>query len=189
MTGSASSYALSFDSLKEGKLGVSAEYGSFVAQAAAFCLYQNEHHSPVKLLLTGDESAEAMLRWHEVGEELVSTWADLKKAAENGAYGIAIVVCVEIFNVQRVEVSAQGTGIDFWLSKSTDDHGIFQRSARLEVSSILHGNQSTIAARLKEKLIQARQSDETRLPAYVIIVEFGSPEAHVKKRAAGEGQA
>lgn len=183
------SHTFSFDSLKEGKVGISVVYGSFLAEAAAFCLYENEHHSPGRLLLTGNVPAVTSLHWNEVGAELSATWADLKEAAEYGAYGIAIVVCVEVTKFHRVERSAQeGTGIDIWLTNNADDRGIFQRSARLEVSGILHGDQNTIAARLKQKLAQTERSDQTRLPAYVVIVEFGTPEARLIKRSGGEEQ-
>lgn len=179
------SYTVNFDSLKAGKLGLSAAYGTFLAEGAAFCLYKNDHHSPVNLILTLGAPEIASLRWNEVGPELDSTWADLKEAAEYGAYAVAIVVCLQVTELTRVERCAQvGTGIDVWLTNKMDDPGIFQHSARLEVSGILAGGESRIAARLKEKLGQTRASDDTRLPAYVAVVEFGSPEMRMTKREA-----
>jgi hypothetical protein len=176
-------HTVNFDSLKAGKLGLSVAYGAFLAEGAAFCLYKNDHHSPSDLALTLDVPAIASLLWNEVGPELDSTWADLKEAAEYGAYAVAIVVCLQVTNLSRVERCAQeGTGIDIWLTSNIDDRGIFQRSARLEVSGILNGDRSRIAARLKEKLDQTKGSDDTKLPAYVAVVEFGSPEMRMTKR-------
>lgn len=172
-----------FDLLKAGKLGLSPVYGSFLVEAAAYCLYRNNHHTPGDLLLTLRTSFIASLQWTEVGPELDSTWADLKEAAEYGAYAIAIVVSARITKFKRVERCAQsGTGIDIWLTNAVDDRGIFQHSARLEVSGIFNGGQSAIKARLKQKLDQTESSDHTMLPAYVAIVEFGSPEIRMQKR-------
>ena len=47
-----------------------------------------------------------------------------------------------------MERSAKGTGIDYWLGVGKDQRGVFQASARLEVSGILKGNESKINARL-----------------------------------------
>lgn len=172
-----------FDQLRAGKLGVSSAYGSAAAEAAAYCLYRNHHHNPGSLLLTLKTSVITNLLWSEVGSELDSTWADLKEAVEYGAYAVAIVVSVQITKFRRVERCAQsGTGIDIWLTDSTDDRGIFQQSARLEVSGIFNGSQSAIRARLNQKVEQTKSSDHTTLPAYVAIVEFGSPEIRMQKR-------
>jgi len=177
-------YLFSFDSLKEGQLGLSAVYGSFLAEGAAYCLFKNQHTSPCGLVLTVEEPVMAKLTWKEVGAELDSTWADLKEAAEYGAYAIAIVVCLQIANSARVERCAQaGTGIDIWVTDNADDRGIFQRSARLEVSGILRDDEHSITARLKQKLTQTKRSDHTKLPAYVAVVELGSPEIRMSKRS------
>ena len=74
----------------------------------------------------------------------------------------------------------QGTGFDYWLT-SNDERNFFE--ARLEVSGLLKGTQAEIAQRQREKLRQTLRSDDTRLPAYVLIVEFGLPEARIVKRA------
>jgi hypothetical protein len=179
-----SDYVFRFDRLKSGKLGLSPVYGSFLAEAAAYCLYRNQHHSPGSLIFTIERPEITSLLWDEVNGDLDSTWADLKEAAEYGAYAVAIVVSFQASKFPRVARCAQsGTGIDIWLSDSTDDRGIFQRSARLEVSGIFNGGQSAIKARLKQKLAQTEKSDHKRLPAYVAIVEFGSPEIRMYKRS------
>lgn len=58
----------------------------------------------------------------------------------------------------------------------------FQNKARLEVSGIRNGDQKIIKARVREKLTQTEVSDKTRLPAYVVVVEFGRPVAEVRQR-------
>jgi hypothetical protein len=181
-------YIFSFDELREGKLGLSAVYGSFLVEGAACCLHKNGHHSPGSLVLTVEESLMTSLIWKKVGAELDSTWADLKEAAEYGAYAVAIVVCLKLTNFPRVGRCAQeGTGIDIWVTDDADERGIFQRAARLEVSGILRDDQNRTKARLKQKHLQTKRSDETTLPAYVAVVEFGSPEIRMQKRY-GRGQ-
>jgi hypothetical protein len=182
-------YIFRFDSLKEGKLGLSAVYGSFLAEGAAYCLYKNGHHSPGSLVLTIEEPLITSLIWEEVGAELDSTWTDLKEATEYGAYALAIVVCLKITSFPRVERCAQqGTGIDIWVTDNADDRGIFQRAARLEVSGILRDDQNRTKARLKQKIVQTKRSDKTTLPAYVAVVEFASPEIRMQKRDGREEQ-
>jgi hypothetical protein len=177
--------ALNFDALKSGQLGVSAVYGSFLAEAASRCLRFHVHLNPVLLHVTGDVSASQSLRWDEVSERDEGTWCDLQEATEYGAYGIAIIVALPLTKAPRVERSAKGTGIDYWIGDGADQHGIFQRTSRLEVSGILKGDKTKISARLGQKLNQIKVSDKTGLPAYVVVVEFTGPEAMFVKSDSG----
>ena len=168
---------LNFEALRNGQLGISSVYGSFLAEAASHCLLRNNHLNPVLLDITGDTCASSNLKWCETSEHRDETWADLQEATEYGAYGVAIVVALSFTQTPKVERSAKGTGVDYWLCHSKDERGIFQRTARLEVSGILKGGKGKIGARLKEKLAQTKRSDSAGLPAFVAIVEFGTPEA------------
>jgi hypothetical protein len=177
---------LDFEDLKAGRLGISAKYGSFLAEAASFCLHLREHLNPVRLSITGDMCSSENLKRDEINEHHRSTWADLEEATEYGAYGIAVVITLRVAGTPYVQRSAKTTGIDYWLGERSGEHGIFQRTARLEVSGILNGDENKIKARLVEKLAQTKQSDKTRLAAYVAIVEFSLPQAHVVIRMPGE---
>jgi hypothetical protein len=179
---------LSFDALKAGRLGISAVYGSFLAEAASHCLQSHNHLDPVGIEISGDICVLGTLKWCYAIEQDRDTWADLEEATEYGAYGVAIIVALPLTDAHRVERSAKGTGIDYWLGENKDAKGIFQRAARLEVSGILKGDKDGIAARLRKKLIQSGRSDETGLPAFVMIVEFGSPEVRIAKRLCGDWQ-
>jgi len=176
-----STHTFSFEPLKNGELGISSAYGSFLAEAAAYCLNLRKHPNPVRLLLTGNYSSSGIFQWDNLTQELARTYSDLQEATEYGAYAIAIVVSVHLTGIAHVERSAKGTGIDYWLGQGNEEIGVFQRSARLEVSGIFEGGESTISARLKKKLSQITQSDKTLLPAYIAIVEFGSPETRLVK--------
>jgi hypothetical protein len=174
---------LSFDALKNGRLGISAVYGSFLAEAASHCLQCNDHVNPVLLSVTGDVCMPGSLKWRDVTERDEGTWADLQEATEYGAYGMAIIVVLRLTDTPRVERSAKETGVDYWMGEGKDQRGIFQRAARLEVSGILKGNKTKVAARLVEKVAQTKRSDHAGLPAYVVIVDFGGPEVRFVKRA------
>jgi hypothetical protein len=178
--------AFSFDPLREGKLGLTKAYGSFLVEAASFCLHLNEHLNPVLFIVTGDTPTSGSLEWDEITDTHDHSFADGQEATEYGAYGVAAVIVLKLTGIRQIARSAKGTGIDFWLGLGTDERGIFQSTARLEVSGILRGGDSSIAARKSTKLAQTTRSDETSLPAYVAIVEFGHPEIRVAKRLGEE---
>jgi hypothetical protein len=178
--------AFSFDPLREGKLGLTKAYGSFLVEAASFCLHLNKHPNPVFVIVTGDTPTSGSLKWDEITEIHNHSFADEQEATEYGAYGVAAVIVLKLTGISHIARSAKGTGIDFWLGLGTDERGIFQSTARLEVSGILKGRDSRIAARKSTKLAQTARSDETSLPAYVAIVEFGRPEIRVAKRLGEE---
>ena len=177
-----------FEELRAGRLGVSPIYGSFLAEAAAHCLKANGHVNPSLLRLSGDVCSSGTLNWHPDIPDEKSTWADLQEAAEYGGYGVGIVVALPWTRTHRVERSAKGTGVDYWIGEVIKGSGVFQQAARLELSGILKGGDPSIKARLKQKLEQTKRSDSTRLPAYVVIVEFGGPEARLVKRKAEAGE-
>ena len=174
-------FSLSFDALANGRLGISSRYGSFLAEAAAHCLQCNDHSNPVTLFVTGDVCTAGSLKWLSP-DAAEGTWSDLQEATEYGAYGVAILIVLRLTDTRQVERSAKGTGVDYWMGDAKERSGIFQRAARLEVSGILRGDETKVAARLAKKLAQTKQSDEAGLPAYVAIVDFGRPEVRFAKR-------
>jgi hypothetical protein len=182
------SYTFSFDALMKGELGLTASGGTYFAEAASYCLHVHKHSNPVQLHLSGDLSAKGTLVWGSISEAHRRTHGDLQEAVEFGACAIAIIVAVQVSGLSGVERSVKGTGIDFWLVKNSDERGIFQRAARLEASGILRGSETAIRARVKQKLAQTNPTDKAGLPAYVAVVEFGSPEARFleKSRRVGE---
>jgi hypothetical protein len=176
---------LHFEKLKAGQLGISPVSGSYLAEAAAFCLDHNGHTHPVLLSLSGDYEESAVLEWSEVDRASLSrSHGDLKRASEDGAYGLAIVVATETTGIPNVMKAPQGTGFDYWLTRGDDRKNFFE--ARLEVSGLLTGTVAEVSQRYKVKSAQVTRSDDTRLPAYICIVEFGTPEARLIQRNAKE---
>lgn len=176
-----SGHKFSFNALCTGKLGLTAKAGAFLSESAEFCLSKNNHPEPVTLGITGNTQTSGILDWSRPadGKTAERTYANRKKAAEDGAYAMAIVVVTQLERFSAVTQSPIGTGIDYWMT-GNDDTEIFV--ARLEVSGIFEGSLADIGSRLKKKLEQTKASDDTKLPAYAAIVEFGSPVIHVCKR-------
>jgi len=182
-------FTFTFEPLKTGEFGLTKACGSLLAEAAAFCLHHHKHPTPVVFTVSGDLSKSGFLVWDAVTQQHGATYPDLPETTEWGACGIAILVATRISGAQSVQRSVKGPGVDYWLGDDSDDHGLFQRKARLEVSGILDGREPDIRRRLKRKLAQTTPSDDSALPAYVAIVEFGAPQTcFVKKDPAGAKQ-
>jgi hypothetical protein len=176
---------LDFNALRNGHIGISATYGSFLAEAASRCLHFHRHQNPALLSITGDHTAIGTLAWCDAGELEQATWADLYEAAEYGAYAVGITVALRLTEKFRVERSVRGTGIDYWISDGGNHDAPFQRTARLEISGILSGDDAKLMSREKSKLLQTTRSDSIGLPAYVAIVEFSRPETRFVQSSAG----
>jgi hypothetical protein len=165
-----------FQPLKTGEFGLTKAGGTLLAEAAAFCLDHHSHLTPVVFAVKGGVSIFGILAWDPVTKQHKATYADVPEATEWGASGIAILVATRLAGVWFVQRSAKGSGVDYWLGNESDDVGLFQKKARLEVSGILVGTNSEMQRRPKRKLAQTAPSDSTSLPAYVAIVEFGAPQ-------------
>lgn len=172
---------LNLSILEDGQTtGLTVRNGAFLAEAASTCLYLNNHSNSVEFEVKGEIIENYMLNRLELNTLTLNSYYDLDETVEYGAMGIAVA----ILNDQKswkVKRSWKGTGFDYWVGKD-DEMSTFQNKARLEVSGILEGNEKIITQRLNKKLIQTKKSDNTKLPAYAIIVEFSSPTSLTGKR-------
>ena len=169
---------LQLQRLRKGYPCLTSVSGARLAHAAGFCLEQQRHQKGVTLDVQG-ASAETLeatftLTWPKVTEQVRKEWGDPVEATENGACGIAILLVEALTDYHIVHRSYRSTGIDYWLAKKEDE--LLQNAARLEVSGIRRGIER-MNARLAAKLKQTSQSDDTALPAIVIVIEFGQPVA------------
>ena len=69
--------SLNFDSRRTGQLGISAVYGSFLAEAASVCLHLNGHKNPVTLYVAGDSSLTTRMKWIDLNDQVDGSWADV----------------------------------------------------------------------------------------------------------------
>lgn len=158
---------------------LSRRFRSYLEEAARFCLDYNDHPNGQTLTVNGFCRRRFGLRWIALEQDVWNTYADTQEAVEYGAYGIAFLLVLALTRHSVTQRSAKGSGFDFWLG-NRGDLG-FQNSARLEISGILSGP-SRLASREAKKIAQSMRSDSSRLPAYVVIVEFSRPMSRITKR-------
>ncbi|MEM1324894.1 MAG: hypothetical protein AAGI23_03010 [Bacteroidota bacterium] len=161
--------------LKEKSYVPSKRMSDFLSEAASVCLENQNHSQGVELKVTGALEGNIQLSWEETTQQIRDNWSDLQEATEYGATCIAILLLQEMTDLKVIRRSPKGTGFDYWLGNKKDNDFPFQEKAVLEVSGILKGTPSQVNQRLKEKMIQTEQSDDLKLPVYVIVVEFSTP--------------
>lgn len=174
-----SNLPLDVASLAGGLPGVSPAFGSYLAEAASVCFDAERHTSPTSMSVDGATACTTDVSWSEPTEQARRTLGDPEVATEHGAYGIASLVVPVLSALTVVERSRKGTGFDFWLGDASDPGPLFQGRARMEVSGIRRGDDSAIRTRVKQKLAQTQQSRGAKLPAVVVVVEFGSPKCQI----------
>lgn len=171
---------IKLQNLGDGLPYLTPSYGLSLAEAGAVCLENQGHHNGVELMVNGDFDGKFRLYWSVVDEQTIRCHADLGEATERGAYGIAILLIMNLAGFKVVERSVKGTGFDYWLGFA--ETLPFQNKSRLEVSGILNGVEKDIRRRLREKVEQTKKSDRFSIPAYVVIVEYSNPLSRVIKR-------
>ena len=159
--------------------GVTKTFGSACCEAAAVCLEERGHLVGVRLRVDGQFSREFTLHWQASTNTMSRTWNDDQDETEFGAMGIVFLLITRLTGLQVIERSKKGTGFDYWLGK---DDELFQNSARLEISGIRTGDDSQIQRRVQQKHRQTAVSDATKLPAFIIVVEFSRPISHVVQK-------
>ena len=180
--------------------GVDRQKGNDLAKAAAVCLEDQGHAPGAQLTVRGIASSRYTLTWPSVTAQSRRTRADVREATEDGAAGIAVLLASREIGYTVIARSRVGTGVDYWLGNDDDSNVTTDEQAmtdemsdflqddslivrgRMEVSGILQGGDSEIRRRMRLRLGQTNRSEETGLPAYVVVVEFSQPLAEVRKR-------
>lgn len=169
------SFQISLNELAKGLPGINSICGSFLCDASRVCLDNQNHTSGVKILLEGISNANCKIVWKgKIDEQSRRSWNDTQEMTEYGACGIAILLILKLTEYTVIERSKKGTGFDYWLGYRNSELP-FQNSARLEISGILKGDRVTFNSRVSQKLKQTFPTDNTELPAYVVVVEFSEP--------------
>jgi hypothetical protein len=176
---------LILERLTEDIHAITTEFGATLAQAGAICFESANHQNGVELDVSiSSEDSNFKLKykvyWPDVTDQMRRCYGDLEVTTEHGAYGVAILLILNLTDYTIVERSRKGTGFDYWLGRKDDV--LFQKSARLEVSGIRKGDISTIKARVNTKLNQVKRSDNLRLPVYIVVVEFSNPLSQVVQK-------
>lgn len=178
---------LDLDKLKTGIPVISKKIGAFLAEAAAICLHMNGYKSGVKLKVEGDFIDTVKVKWNDdISDNVLNSWNDAREATEFGATALAILLLLQYTDFTYFIRAFQGTGIDYWLGKGEYTGEVLptsDRKGRLEISGILKQNKgNTINMRINQKKKQSKQTDNTELPVYIVVVEFSQPKAKIIKK-------
>ena len=172
---------LDLERIRSGFPGITAKVGEYLLEGCVVCLNRKNHQSGVTLSISGDFRENVPIRWTlPTTKQMERTWANQNEATESGAVCIAVLLVEELTDYTVLGRSRVGTGIDYWLGhkgRTVDDQAVIKGDARLEVSGIFQGTESERNYRYKVKLVQTDKSDDTRMPVFVSVVEFGGPHA------------
>ncbi len=160
--------------------GITEAKAQYLSECAVSCLERQGHSSGIHMTCGGLVNTSEVIEWSiPFNDQLRRSTDDLQEATEHGAECISVLFVIEHTPYTVVRRSKKKTGFDYWLGKKEDP--LFQDAARLEISGILD-NDKIIESRKKQKIKQTDQSDDTALPAYVSIVEFGTPAIELEKK-------
>jgi hypothetical protein len=176
---------LNLQKLTECFPNISLAFCECLMQACLVCFSDQGHEDGVILNVTGDINSEFKVIWplNPISESIINTWSDPEVTTEHGAYGIAFLLIDECTDLTVTNRSYKTTGFDWWLGpKNASPQSSFMGKSRLEVSGIRAGNSSEIQTRIKRKIKQTDQSDNMRIPAVVVIVEFSRPESRFVRK-------
>lgn len=177
-------YNMKLDNLKQGILGITPEWCSFLYQAGIICLNRNGHETETKIGVNGDYKEEISITWGDkITQEMQGSWNDQDEATEYGAMGMSLILTQKYTGYTHAERSAKGTGFDYWLgNKRNDIFTLFKGMCRLEISGIFNGDDAEIRRRTEVKIEQTKKTDHLGIPAIVSIIEFSRPKANFVKR-------
>ena len=159
-------------SLAAGMPGLTAAYGTVLAEAASVCLEERGHGSPAALVVDGDLDADFALHQLAVDAQMRRSHEDQERATEHGACGVAILAVRQLTGLTVLRQSRRGTGFDYWLGPQ--GAFLFQDAFRLEISGIRRGDEPSIQDRIRRKIEQTERYPDPA-PAIVAVVEFGRP--------------
>lgn len=173
---------LNLETLRQGISGIDADFGAYLATTAVVCFLLQGHQKGV-LLEVYDHNQTLIEIFEVVWEKQLTqkdfqSYKDRKDLANYAGMAVAILLILQLTDYQDFErTESSGAGVDFWLRKATDSFD-FESFARLEVSAILSATEKNkLQTRLKQKIIQSKQSDDTFTDAYVIVTDFNKPES------------
>lgn len=132
---------------------------------------------------------EYALSWVKlVDDRMLATHNNANQTTDFAAMLISLCVLEKIqiikeqckINELRVETSATGSGIDFWISDKDDP---LDFRARIEISGIRQrSDTNNLAYRANKKSKQVLKFASTLLPAYISLIEFSQLEVYILKR-------
>lgn len=160
-----------------GMPGISPVVGADLMENCVTLFHRCGHKTPTKLCLSGINNETITIHWEDnVDDQIERSHADTVENTELSAVCLSALLTRLLTEYTIISRSRIGTGFDYWLGKIDDP--LFTPLARLEISGIERESPSnTIESRYRQKEKQVAESDEIGLPAYISIIEFGTPKA------------
>ena len=187
---------IDLDQLRAGIGGLSQTFCATTLEAILAAMHMCGHQTGVVCAVQdqGIHKFRAILRWTgSATMPVLRSWRNAHRLCERAAEGIAFVFIDSFTPYTVVQQSAVAnppfdTGIDYFLGDKSDidsnyDFEHTRHTARLEVSGILQerGN-NNLDRRVRDKIQQSMASDSYGTPAFIIVVEFGTPKANLTMR-------
>lgn len=168
--------------IKKGLPGITPAIGSYFYDAIVATMHRANHPEQLTMALTGDNVKTLDVNWEDsFNEQLDRSFKEDSSMIDAAASGISCLLAIEETNYTIIERGYKGSGFDYYLGY--DDQPLFTKVARLEISGIKQENEANTAEkRLKIKLKQTNQSDNSGLPAYISIIEFSQPRGIFQKK-------
>ena len=166
--------------LHERHSGLTASLGGTYTEAASVCL--NRHHaSPVEMAVScSSGSTIQRIEFDKPDMRTLNAWANDIDTTESGAYGMCLAAVEAEEGLVAVRRAETLTGADWYVAPIGTDPDDLENCFRLEVSGIDVGGQSTVNARLKQKIDQTRRG-ASNLPAIASVVGFKELAIAIKK--------
>ena len=170
--------------------------GERTYEAIMMCFEHHGHESSLfseLLNLDREKLANVEIRWTGQNNKsnkirrsrIRRSFGEARNAVETAAEGFAHLIIPLLTGYHLMWRANIGEGVDYWLGSENDPEAYdFENAdARLEVSGTLCRKYlSSIEYTVKEKLEQTKDSDDSGLPALVLVVEFGRPIFYKEKR-------
>jgi|GEM_PF-4296915 len=162
----------------------------YLMHRAMICLDSQGHKRGVCLTVVFDGQTTAYdVTWEEdISERIKNSITDLVDAVEKSALAFTFLIMKDCTGMEIVKQAKRKSGFDYFLlDNNADDRLIFQggKTARLEVTGILCGDNSDVESRFQEKFKRALKYQQFKtMPIYVCVVEHSEPKAEVRVRHA-----
>lgn len=177
-------FALRLETLGQKDAKLLEGLGTVYAEAAMISLESNGHLSPTDMDITGHHNCACRITGPAVTPPMRKRHAEPDKAAEEGAYGVAIPLIEKLESLTVVEQARKGTGFDWWFlprgAPTPDQQNFLKGTMMLEVSGIRKGDDPRVMQRVAKKRKQVNKRPED-LSGFIVVIEFGRPIARVEK--------
>lgn len=157
--------------------GVAAVY----REAAEVCLGRH-HLPPTTMVVQRGKHIEAVAEWSAPSERTRHAWANEIDTTEAGAYCVALAAIEITDDLVAIRRAETHTGADYYVAPKGVSPADLEDVFRLEVSGMNEGSQSSVNARLRQKLEQTARG-RSSLPAIAAVVAFSPPQVAIAEAA------